>query len=259
MRVAAQPQRFANLGLGGAHPLALAGLIEHYAGGVHGKRVVVLCNTLWLSSRQSDLSDAKVEKFNHPNLIPQFVPRVPPYKAEISDRLGVLVEQRLTFKKWTRHLQQAYYQTDIPGWTLEHPYDNPLEPLTHDPYACEDKLLHLQQPWTKGGLTAIDYPWIDLDESLQWHAFQRVVAILQGRGNHVFVVVGPFNEHMLTAASLQRYQKVKSTIAAWLTAQQIPHMVPDALPSEEYGDASHPLPKGYARLAEQLLADPNFE
>src|SRR5437870_5038038 len=42
-------ERFANLGLDGAHPLALGGLIRHYAGGIVGRRVVVECNPLWLS------------------------------------------------------------------------------------------------------------------------------------------------------------------------------------------------------------------
>jgi len=46
----------------------------------------------------------------------------PRYKEEISHRLGVLVEQRVPFNKWTYHLQQAYYdQTDMPSWTLKHP------------------------------------------------------------------------------------------------------------------------------------------
>src|SRR5262245_38037004 len=41
--------RFANLGLDGAHPLALTGLIRHYAGRVAGRNVVLECNPLWLS------------------------------------------------------------------------------------------------------------------------------------------------------------------------------------------------------------------
>jgi hypothetical protein len=40
----------ANLGLNAAHPLALAGLIEHYGGSLQGKTVVLQFNPLWLSS-----------------------------------------------------------------------------------------------------------------------------------------------------------------------------------------------------------------
>ncbi len=263
MDVSRNGQRgFANLGLDGAFPLALAGLIEHHASSVRHQRVIVVCNPLWLSSRKADLScevrDDDAEPINHSNLIPQFVPWIPAYKADVETRLGVLVEQRSTFRNWTTHVQLAYYKSDIPGWILEHPYANPFEPLTHNLPTSDDKLWHLQQPWERAGVSVTDYAWIDLDTSLQWHAFQRLIGVLQQRQNRVFVVVGPFNEHLLPAASLQRYQKVKGTITAWLTSQQIPHLVPEALPSEEYGDSSHPLPKGYERLAEQLLADPDF-
>ena len=44
----------------------------------------------------------------------------------------------------------------------------------------------------------------------------------------MFVLVGPFNEHLLTPASLKRYQQVKATIAAWLQEKRIPHCAPAA-------------------------------
>jgi hypothetical protein len=74
----------------------------------------------------------------------------------------------------------------------------------------------------------------------------------------VFVLVGPFNEHMLKEPSLKTYRRIKGEIAAWLEAEKIPHFVPAALPSELYADASHPLGPGYQALARQLLADQSF-
>ncbi len=74
----------------------------------------------------------------------------------------------------------------------------------------------------------------------------------------MFVLVGPFNEHLLTPESLQRYQQVKATIAAWLREKKVPHALPPPLPSEQYGDASHPLAEGYEQLAHQLMQDPFF-
>ncbi len=62
-------------------------------------------------------------------------------------------------------------------------------------------------------------------------------------------MVGPFNEHLLTPGSLQRYQQVKAAIGAWLEERKIPHVIPAPLPSEQYGDASHPLAEGYRALA----------
>jgi hypothetical protein len=251
--------RYANLGLDGAHPLALGGLVEFYADDVTGKNILLQCNPLWMSSNRTDLQDDEGGDFNHPRLVPQFAPSVPAYKAEISQRLGVMVERRLRFSSWTNHLQQAYYdRMDIPGWTLEHPYDNPLTPLTRGLPPSDNSRRHLPEPWYKNGITRQDYPWVDLKTSLQWQAFQGVVEYLQRRGNRVFVLVGPFNEHLLTPASLKRYQQVKATIAAWLRQKHVPHAIPPPLPSDQYGDASHPLAAGYKQLAQTLVEDPFF-
>ena len=231
-------ERYANLGLDGAHPLALGGLLEFYAESVSGKNVLLQCNPLWMSSRRADLQEENANEFNHPRLVPQFAPSVPAYKAEISPRLGILVERRLPLSNWTAHLQQAYYdRTDIPGWTLEHPYDNPLTPLTRGLPPLNNSRRHPAEPWYRSGIAKQDYPWVDLNTSLQWQAFQGVVGVLQQRGNRVFVLVGPFNEHLLTAESLQRYEQVKATIAAWLREKKIPHALPKPLLSKQYGDA----------------------
>jgi hypothetical protein len=156
-------------------------------------------------------------------------------------------------------LQHAYYdRTDIPGWTLEHPYDNPLTPIMRGLPPPDEARRHLPQPWYKSGITRQDYPWVDLGTSLQWQAFRGVVELLLRRGNRVFVLVGPFNEHLLNPESLRRYQEVKATIGDWLSARHVPHALPPPLPSEQYGDASHPLAEGYRQLAAQLASDPFF-
>jgi hypothetical protein len=253
-------ERFANLGLDGAHPLALAGLVEHYAKAVKDKNVLLQCNPLWMSSLRADLQDDKATEFNHPRLVPQFVPRLPSYKEENSPRIGVLVEQRLTFSSWTNHLQQAYFdRTDLPGWTLEHPYANPLAPLLHGLPPLDNSLRHPTRPWYKNGISPQDYPWVELDKSLQWQAFQRLVDVLQRRGNRLFVLVGPFNEHLLAPSSRERYQHIKDTITKWLETRRIRHVAPSALPSALYGDASHPLAGGYEMLARELVKSSFFQ
>jgi hypothetical protein len=254
-------ERYANLGLDGAHPLALAGLVEHYAGSVRGKKVVLQCNPLWLSSLKTDLQDDSLPDFNHPRLVPQFWPRIPSYQEEVSTRIGVVVEQRSPTSSWTTHLQQAYYdQSDVPTWTVAHPYANPLRPLTRGLPPMDRSRRHdPHRAWYENGVSKQDFSWIDLDSSLQWHAFQRVVEILRHRDNRVFVLVGPFNEHLLEPESLQRYAQVKRTIAGWLETEQIPHAVPEPLESPLYGDASHPLAAGYEKLARQLLAEPFYQ
>jgi hypothetical protein len=151
-------------------------------------------------------------------------------------------------------LQQVYYdKSDIPTWTLDHPYDNPFATVTRGLPPTDDTLRHDPISWTKRGIKKQDYEWVDPDTSLQWHAFQRAVEILERRGNRVFVLVGPFNEHMLTDESLQRYQKIKFAIETWLREKDVLYLAPEPLPSELYADASHPLREGYVLLAQQVF------
>src|SRR5262249_11682988 len=156
--------RFANLGLDGAHPLALAGLVQYYADGISGKNVMLQCNPLWMSSARADLQDDDASGFNHPRLVPQFYPQIVGYKEEISPRIGVLVEHHTTFSSWATHLQQAYFnRSDMPSWTLEHPYDNPIKPLVQGLPPTDKSLRHITQPWYKSGITKQDYPWVDIE------------------------------------------------------------------------------------------------
>ena len=165
--------------------------------------------------RAADLQEEKAQEFNHPRLVPQFVPRIPSYKADLSSRLGIVVEQHLPLNSWTNHLQQAYYDhADIPSWTLEHPASSPLEQLLRGLPTVEEKRRHDPlRPWYKNGITPQDYPWVDPETSLQWRAFQCVAKTLRGRGNRLFVLVGPFNEHLLTPPSLERYRVIQASVA----------------------------------------------
>ena len=79
-------RRFANMGIDGIHPAALAGLVEHYGRGISGRKVILHCNLLWMSSPRHDLAGDKEFSFNHPDLVPQFIPRIECYKADISHR-----------------------------------------------------------------------------------------------------------------------------------------------------------------------------
>ena len=81
---------------------------------------------------------------------------------------------------------------------------------------------------------------------------------MRARGNDVFVVLGPFNEHMIATESRSGYTQARDGIAAWLTAQNFPHLAPESLPSELYADASHPLTAGYALLAQRTFANLAF-
>ena len=101
-------------------------------------------------------------------------------------------------------------------------------------------------------------PWVPLEASLQWGAFRRTLALLRNRANRVFVLVGPFNEHMLGDASRKTYVERKRAVEAWRREEGVPCFVPQPLESEHFADASHPLAVGYAALAKQLWEQEDF-
>ena len=245
--------RFANLGLDGAHPAALAGLLQYHTSGLQGRDVILACNLLWLSSPKHDLREVEEFDFNHPGLVPQFLPRIPCYHANISDRLGRIIDRHSDFTSWSYHLQQAYFgSSSIPEWTLEHPYTCPLSAVTRQIPSVEKKLKHAPEPWTRQGITPQDFPWVDLAGSPQWRSFQRAIDILQRRHNRVTVLICPFNEHLLTPESRARFAALKAEVESALRARGLPVIAPPLLPSELYADASHPLADGYRQMAKSM-------
>ena len=151
-----------------------------------------------------------------------------------------------------------------------HPYANPLSEISfrwgraHTAYEIrtDEKEVrtiippapsHQPISWSERGIRPSDFAWVDLGTSLQWSSFKLTVETLQSRNNSVSVLVGPFNEHLLTDAGKARYTEMKRHVVSWLEERKIPHLAPEPLPSELYADASHPLADGYALLAKQLF------
>ncbi len=251
--------KFANMGVDGIHPAALAGLLEYYGKGISNGRVILHCNLLWMASEKHDLQTSEPFHFNHPKLVPQFVPDIPSYAAPYSQRLGVLAERLLPFRKWAEHLRVAYFDgVDIPAWTVQHPYEDPVGAVLGGLPSPADRPRRRPVPWTARGSAEHDFPWVELSGSLQWRSFRRAVETLRSRNNAVFVLVGPFNEHMLTEASLARYSDRKGEVEAWLRREKIAYYSSPVLPSAQFADASHPLADGYAMLAGDLWRNESF-
>jgi hypothetical protein len=263
------------LGRGAMFPLALEGLIKHDTPLGKGDKVFVNCNLLWLTSPKVDLSSDKQEHFNHSRLVPQFSPRIPAYRADTAERLGAVIEQHVPLLAWVNHLQDAYFdQKSISTWTLEddgkdpphypNASKNPFSQLTmvvpsgpaNDPDRGPESPRH--HPWSDKPRGNSRFDWVSLDQSLQWAAFRRLVEYLQSRGVDVFVMVGPFNEHMLAEENVPTCHALRDGIDAWLTQHRVPHVTPEALPSQLYADASHPLTAGYEWLAKRIGQDTNF-
>lgn len=267
------PGRFVNAGVNGLFPLALEGLIRYYGAPLRGGKVLLHCNVLWMSSPKADLNTEKEQRFNHADLVPQFSPRIPCYRADLDERLAVVVDRHFGFGQWANHLQIAYFgQQNLMRWTLEedggspprypNAHKNPLTQITltvppepaDDPERGPASPRH--GPWSTTGVGSTRFEWVELEGSLQWAAFQRLVALLQSRNNEVLVLVGPFNESIMAAENLPSFRRLRDGITGWLVEHHVAHIAPAALPSLRYADASHPLTEGYQELADRLLSEP---
>ncbi|MGD1000578.1 MAG: hypothetical protein ABSA67_07755 [Candidatus Brocadiia bacterium] len=251
-------KRFANLGVDGMYPVAQRGLLEWYGGGISNSRVILHFNPLWMASREHDLRAGKEFRFNHPELLPQFSLEIPAYKASYADRLAIEAERLLPFRPWVRHWRwECLGGADLARWTLKNPYANPLVVSVRRGEE-DDPARHVNLSWKERGATVQDFPWVALEESLQWRAFQDSVEMLRRRGDTLLVAVGPLNEYMLTPRSRDGYHRVVSEVGQWLRENGVLYFTPPVLPSEYYADASHPLREGYAMLGRELLASEPF-
>jgi hypothetical protein len=248
--------QFANMGIDGVHPVALAGLLKYYGRDITDKNIILYLNTLWFSSSKLDLNIDKEFNFYHPRLAPQFIPKIPCYKASYSKRISAIAERYLPFFSWSSHLRIAYFDNmNIPAWTMEHPYENPLKAVALEFTASENNIVQR----TKKNLTKEDFQWVEPATSLQWRFFRQTIELLKSRNNTVFVLVGPFNEHIVQDKSRIVYQKMKSEIELWLRQNNVPYYAPPVLPSDLYYDVSHPTSQGYAMLAGQLFKNQSFK
>ena len=271
-RATGETDRFVNAGLNGFFPLALEGLVRHYGQALHRQKIILQCNVLWMTSPKADLSTDREEAFNHAALVPQIFPRIPCYRAGAHERLNAIISRTAESLAWVAHLQSCYFgQQSIPKWTLQdddgepprlpNADKNPLTQITlkvpsppeKEPQRGPQSPRH--KPWTERGRGTTRFDWVELESSLQWHAFQRVIEILRQRGNDVLVVVGPFNEHLMAEDNRPAYRKLRAGIVAWLEEHRVTHVVPELLPSALYADASHPLTEGYRLLAQRISAD----
>jgi hypothetical protein len=253
--------RFANLGVDGIHPVAMAGLVDCYGRPIAGRDVILHCNLLWMSSRRHDLQTDKEFAFNHPELVPQFYPWIPCYRESLEGRLDRIVGRTVPFLGWARHVRIAYFDgATLPRWTIERPYADPASAVTFE-LPSPDELPSpkpIAEPWTAKQLPRFDPSWVELETSLQWRSFQRTIDILRRRGNRVFVLIGPFNEPMLTDNGLRGYRELQGQVEACLASAGVAYYSPKALPSECYADASHPLADGYALLAKEVFESEVF-
>lgn len=266
---------FVNAGVNGLFPLALEGLVQHYGLRMKSRRVLLHCNLLWVTSREADLSSEKEQTFNHSRLVPQFSPVIPGYRASYSERLGVVMERVVPFLSFVNHLQNVYFdQKSLYQWTLaddgDYPpsypnsYRLPWDAVTFkvpgepDPDPDRGLASSRHKAWSTTGDGSQNFDWVTLEQSLQWGAFQRLIELLVSRDNELMVMVGPLNRHIMSDQNQSVFDERVASVTQWLEQQEIQFVVPETLPFNLYGDASHPLTAGYRQLAEGLWSDERF-
>ena len=256
----ATEEAFANLGLDGLHPIAMDGLVKHYASDITNKPVLLHLNPLWMSSKKHDLQLEEEFRFNHPRLVPQIRPDIASYNPAFSQIASVLAERTIPFFAWKSHVRMAWFENmSIQDWTIEQPYKNPLAAITLDLPVPDNEPKSAPIDWKQRGISQQDFPWVEVHTSIQWASYKSVLETLFRRQNHVFVVLGPLNPYILTEKSKARYNKLLAEIDRWLIENKIPSLLVQELPSPYYADASHPLREGYEHIAVQLYSSKSFQ
>jgi hypothetical protein len=254
----------ANLGLNGLHPAAAQGLVRHYGESLRGKHVLLQFNPLWMQSPELDLSaEAKDERFRaqHPRLLSQFDRGLKNYRAALAERLDAVAQRHIAFLSLRSHMKAAYFdKLSATEWMLKNPYANPFAARDSlRAFIHKSRRAHSEpQSWTEKGILPQAYPWVKLEESYQWRCFLREMDALRSRRNAVFVLLGPFNPHLMTPESLTTYRALRDRMESALKAKGIPYALAPDLPSPSYTDASHVAADGYVTLARVLRNETRF-
>ena len=252
---AAGEEKYGNLAIDGLHPVAMETLLRNYAGDLCGKKVYLYLNPLWLNTPLYDLSGEGETSINHPRLLPQFDFSLKCYHGTLQERCNAQRERLLDFYALLHHWRVCFFDNrDFKSWIAKHPGENPLSLLRMEISPLEEgHSSNSTVDWYESGIAEQDWPWMALEDSRQWRAFQQCLWILQKRGNDVTVLVGSINPHMQTAESLAKCRALREEMQGRLEKDGVSAILLPELPSEEYGDASHPLAAGYRRLADFLV------
>ena len=246
-----QQPRFANAGLDGMHPVALAELLEFHAPGISNTRVILQFDPLWLMQEGPSSPHTRDVLYNRPNLIPRLAAHFTgPFKEAASLSWSHLMKNS-PLKDWGERLADT--RVDFLAWSLDHPYESPLQAISSALPPSEDSHPQRLIPWEETPTTLVATRFDPLSDDLQWNAFLRIITMLQSRGNDIFVLLGPMNEHMMVPETLAVYLRIKAGMVEQLRAKGVRFFVPSVLPSAHYGDICHPLGVGYAELAREML------
>ena len=254
-------QVFANVGLDGLHPAAIAGLVKYHGAHFNGNKVLLQFNPFWMSTRDMDLQ-GDWKEFFHPRLISQISSRIHYQKHDLHIRLGYAIENRAPIFALARHISVNYFDNmGIDRWMLHHPYSNPVLAVTFRAAPVIEAPPGRGLSWEAKEMKKVDSLWLKPTESVQWSGLRRAIASLQRRDVDLWVLLGPYNPYIFSDASRQRMDATLAEVRQWFSDQSISHIElgGEVLASELFADeAGHLLDEGHRAVAAHLLKDATF-
>ncbi|MCE5249215.1 hypothetical protein LLG96_03245 [bacterium] len=251
----------ANLGNDGLFMAGINGIAHYWGDNLSNTNILLQLSPLWVLNLRRDLREDKKYNYHHPRLIPQFSRRIK-YHHDLNTRLGYFIERYLRLFPFVRHLMANYYDNkSISGWMMDNPYSNPFKAITFvaTPVMAESQGQGIS--WELKKVKPSDEPFVPLSESIQWGLFTDAIQKFREKNTRVFVLIGPFNQYMLTPESQQRLFATVEDAKKDLDAMGVPYFdsFKIGIPSNEYGDSCHLLNEGHMRLAHALLDDESFK
>jgi hypothetical protein len=244
--------RFANAGLDAMHPLALEALLEHHAPAIERKDVVLHFDPLWLMmERDEPPKTLRGVLFHRPGLVPRLAADFSSALKKGINEAGAMLVRRSPLAGWAERFSDT--RLDFLAWSLDHPYESPLQAISAALPPSEDSHPLRLTPWNGTPDAMLDMTWPVLEEHPQWAAFERILDLLHVRSNRVLVLIGPMNEPMMRPAMRVGYQTLKQTVQERLKARGVRTYLAPALPTELFTDICHPLGAGYELLARDFL------
>ncbi|MBT4484656.1 MAG: hypothetical protein HOC71_13375 [Candidatus Latescibacteria bacterium] len=252
---------FANAANDGLFMAGINGIVTHYGDDLDNTNIILQFNPLWLASKQRDLRGEKKSNYHHPRLIPQLDSRIT-YYHNLNTRLGYLLEHYCRVFPFVRHLMANYFENkSVSGWIMEHPYRNPFASITFEaaPVMAESQGRSLD--WMTKEIKVSDYPFVEISESIQFECFVNAIKKLSKNNSRVFILLGPFNHHMLTPESRERLFDMMDDVKKVFDDMGYPYFdtLKINLPSNTFADTCHLLKDGHIILAREIIKDTRFQ
>lgn len=250
----------ANLGNDGLFMAGIDGIVKYYGEDLDNANIIVQLSPLWMANLRRDLRPEKKSNYHHPRLIPQFSTRIN-YYHDLNTRIGYFIEHYVRVFPFVRHLMANYYDNEsISSWMMDNPYKDPFTAITFQaaPVMAESQGESLD--WETKKQKVSNEPFVNSSQSIQWGLYVDALKRFQVKNSRVFVMIGPYNQYMLTPESQLRLFTLIELLKKDLDALGIPYFdtFTIGLPSRTFGDTCHLLKDGHIMLAKAMLSDERF-